>query len=102
MSTFGTPHSLQPLAASFAAQQLSHGKAKPISKESRESLRRIVEQGEIRAADSVELTEAVLSKPDAAQEEKHNRKQPRGPAQGSRGAGERSSDAPPSHLDIQA
>ncbi len=102
MSTFGTPPSLQSLAASFAAQQMSHGKVKPISKESREALRRIVEQGEIRAADSVELTEAVVSKPDAAQEEKHKRKPQRDGATQPRAGGEASPDAPPSHLDIRA
>ncbi|MSR41984.1 MAG: hypothetical protein EXS10_08820 [Phycisphaerales bacterium] len=102
MSSFGTPQPLQSLAASFAAQQLSHGKVRIPSKESREALRRMVEQSEVRAADSVELTEAVPSKPDAAQEEKHRRKQQRDARKTPQSEHERDDDAPRSHLDVRA
>ena len=102
MSSFGTPSSVRSLAASFAAQQMSHGKPKVASKESREALRRMVEQGEIRAADSVELTEAVVSKPDAVQEEKHRRNQQQAPPRDESSTTDADPDAPPSHLDLRA
>ena len=102
MSSFGTPPSVHSLAASFAAQQMSHGKPKVASKESREALRRVVDKGEIRAADSVELTEAVVSKPDAVQEEKHRRNQQQMPQRHGSRATDADPDAPPSHLDLRA
>ena len=62
----------------------------------------MVEQGEIRAADSVELTEAVVSKPDAVQEEKHRRNQQQAPPRDESSTTDADPDAPPSHLDLRA